>query len=266
MNFDLCQNPACEFRTICPLRPVPKVAGEPQRRGTAPVRQTAAVESLLDLQDSPCGPIGTLAIDGELTARHVQGARIAEDVAGQLYGLMVYLNTPGGGVAEGDGIAGSLQAVGRRVPVVCYVERALSSGLIIAAACGHVVADGGGILGGFGVINHFCDGKQPLAIISAQSPQKWSDGPIGPPCRYRPYDAGALVEMQRTLDVKFEQDLASIARWRGVDPEVLRPILDGRQFFGRTALQHGIADVVGDEREAHRQLEQLITEGRNHAR
>lgn len=259
MLFDLCKNPGCAYRNACPLRPVPRVAAGIEGRNTGPALVPAAIDDQpLIIEEVSCCPIGVLVIESELTDRHVLGAAIAADLAHRLVGLLVWIDTPGGATDKGDAIADALRTIGRRVPVVASVSRALSSGCVIASACGHVVADGGAVLGGFGVAQHLCDGEHPLTLISRQSPYKWSSGPPGAPCRFYPYSGAAKTQMQASIDSKYEQDLSTIARWRHVDPEALRPILDGRTILARTGLVFGLVDAIGDEAEARRILNKAI--------
>jgi protease-4 len=164
--------------------------------------------------------------------------------------LLLRINSPGGTSVASQEIGIELdkfRARGKKV-VVSMGEICASGGYWIACSSDHIVANGGTLTGSIGVIMELTNleglyekiGLQQEVIKSAQHKDIGSS--------YRDMTETEREILQEIVDDSYEQFLDQVRRGRRgkIEEASLPDIADGRVFSGRTALEMGLVDSLGN--------------------
>jgi protease-4 len=83
------------------------------------------------------------------------------------------------------------------------------------------------------------------------SPQVIASGPLkDQPSLFRPLTAEGRAALDRVIQDLHAQFVAMVVTGRRMEPDRARALADGRVFTGRQALEAGLIDAIGGEREA----------------
>jgi len=176
--------------------------------------------------------------------------RVADD--GRVKALIVRINSPGGTFVGGESLLISLQRVAAEKPVVAVMDDvAASAGYMIAMAGDRVIARRGTITGSIGVIfptTQVVDFFSDLGITFdniKSDPLKANPSPFE---ETLPAAREATQEMVDQLQGVFV-DMVVEGR-PALDRSAIEVLADGRVFSGVQALENGLIDELGGEREA----------------
>lgn len=169
--------------------------------------------------------------------------------------LILRVDSPGGTAAGGEALYRTLREFGRVKPVVTVMgELATSAGYMAAIAADYLVARETTLTGSIGVIMQTTDltgllGKLGIATEALKSsPLKAVPSPLEP---MTPAAREATLSLIRDIYAMF-MDL--VAERRGLTPDQLGVIADGRVFTGRQALPLRLIDRLGGETDAREWL------------
>ncbi len=184
------------------------------------------------------GPI----VDPAKTVRLIK--KYAKDKS--IKGIIVHIDSPGGGVAASQEIFNQLVKARKQKPVVASMgSLAASGGYYIAMGSNRVISNPGTITGSIGVIIGFADmrelfskiGIKPITITSG----KFKD--IGGPSREFTKEDRQVI--QSVVDDVYEQFVDVVATERRMPVEDVTKLADGRIYSGRQALELGMVDELG---------------------
>ena len=261
MKSDPCQNLQCRWYATCGLRPAAEPPGAPPAAiETPPPYQNNGDGATFTLRlDMPPPVIGELRVAGDLSDENVTEAlsELEAELA-CMGGLLLVLNTQGGRSTAGQLLELAVLEAKARVPVVAFIERAYSAGLLPAWAADHTFIAKDGDLGGFGSILPACDGLLPFVLCSKQSPRKYDGTPISPLFLIR---KDAVEPFQNMLDDTSARSLRWASAYTGRDPGDLAELLDGRLLDARAAFAAGL--VAGVLRHEGVAVDLLINLARN---
>lgn len=203
------------------------------------------------------GHVARLAVEGFIgDDRKVTEAldRVAKD--GSARALIVAIDSPGGSVAGGEALHAALGRVRERKPVVAVMGgTAASAGYMAALPAERIFAREATVTGSIGVLLQTPDVSDLLAQLGVQV-QTIASGPLkDQPSPFRPLSAEGRAWLERVIADMHEQFVARVAAARRMDPAAVRALADGRIFTGRQALEAGLIDAIGGEREARAWLE-----------
>jgi protease-4 len=167
--------------------------------------------------------------------------------------VVVRVESPGGAVAPAQEIYDAIWRVRERKPVVASLGNvAASAGYYVASAANVIVSSPGTLTGSVGVIMQL-PYYGPLAEKVGVSEQVVKSGEfkdIGHPLRtLRPEERALLQTM---IDDVLGQFVDAVARGRGMEPERVRALADGRVFTGAQARAAGLVDRFGGLEDATR--------------
>ncbi len=209
----------------------------------------------------PAGPSGphivrhaVLGLIADDPDRDRMFERIAED--DRVSALILRINSPGGTTVGAEALYESIRLVSARKPVVAIMgEAAASGGYIAAIAADRVIARGNTITASIGVIAQYPDVSRLLDTVGVtmrevkSSPLKAAPSPFAPPSE-------AALEVERAMVAdSYAWFRALVAERRGLSGAALDRVSDGRVMTGRQALDQGLVDAIGGEREARAWLE-----------
>jgi protease-4 len=231
---------ACRLMAFAP----PLGGGSPARLGAGPAVAIIRVEGLITSQSA--GPFETGAIaSAETLTGYIEQAAADPDVEA----IVLYVNSPGGGVTASDVIYNALLQVDKPI-VVLMGDTAASGGYYISMAADWIIANPNTLTGSIGVISEFPNASELLDdigvdfIVVTSGPRKDFGSP------YREMTPEERAYWQSIVDETYADFVAIVAEGRGLPADAVLPLADGRVFTGRQALEAGLIDALGYEADA----------------
>lgn len=183
----------------------------------------------------------------------------------QVVGVLLAIDTPGGGVTASDRMYHELMEFKKRtkLPVhALFLDVAASGGYYVAMAADHITAHPTTITGSIGVISKFYNVSEAMGKIgvsvnvikSLNSQGKTSFKDIGSP--YRPMSPEERKLIQGLITEMWDRftDIVSTGRAGKMKPEKVKALADGRVFTGEQALAEGLVDAVGYREDAYAKI------------
>lgn len=165
--------------------------------------------------------------------------------------LIVAIDSPGGTMAGGEALHAALRRVAERKPVVAVMgATAASAGYMAALPAHRVIARESSVTGSIGVLLQSFDLSELLERAGVRA-QVIASGPLkDQPSLFRPLSEEGRAALERVTQDLHAQFVAMVAAGRRMDAARARALADGRVFTGRQALEAGLVDAIGGEREA----------------
>jgi protease-4 len=189
------------------------------------------------------GVVEVFGVIGEDDAVLEQLEEFADD--DQIEALVLHVNSPGGSVGTTQRIVARLDELD--IPIVAALDDvAASGGYYVATAADSIFALPGTLTGSIGVIMSFPDVSALMKKVGVDW-QVVKAGPFkdaGSP--FRPLNPEERAWIGTVLDDVQEQFVSAVAEGRGLAPDSVRVLADGRFFTGRMACDSGLADRIGD--------------------
>jgi protease-4 len=172
--------------------------------------------------------------------------------------LLVFVNSPGGTTTGGEALFDALREVAKKKPVVAqFGTVAASAGYIVGLGADHIITRANTITGSVGVLIQWPEVSQMLDKIGVKVNEIKSGDLKAVPSPFEPLNAEGEQITKSMIDEGFRWFLALVEQRRGVKPEQIPGLTQGRVFTGREAISFKLADGIGGEREA---VEYLQTE------
>jgi protease-4 len=165
--------------------------------------------------------------------------------------VLVAIDSPGGTVAGGEALHGALARIAERKPVVALMgATAASAGYMVALPAHRVIARDATLTGSIGVLLQSFNVAELLDRAGVQA-QVIASGPLkDQPSMFRPLTEEGRAALERVIGDLHAQFVAMVVAGRRMDPAQARALADGRVFTGRQAVEAGLVDAIGGEREA----------------
>jgi protease-4 len=164
----------------------------------------------------------------------------------QVVSVVVRIDSPGGAVAPSQEIYDEIGRLRATKPVIASLGNvAASGGYYVAAAANTIVASPGTLTGSIGVIMEFHQ-LGALADKIGVSQTVVKSGPfkdIGQP--FRPLTDAERKLLQGMVDDVYGQFVDAVATGRGLAPDRVRALADGRVYSGQQAKAVGLVDELG---------------------
>jgi protease-4 len=127
---------------------------------------------------------------------------------------------------------------------------AASAGYMAALPAARIFAREATVTGSIGVLLQSFEVSELLERAGIR-PQVIASGPLkDQPSLFRALTPEGRAALERVLQDLHAQFVAMVAAGRGMEPERARALADGRVFTGRQAIEAGLVDAIGGEREA----------------
>ncbi len=165
--------------------------------------------------------------------------------------MLVFINSPGGGVTASQALYEALQSVKRKKPVVAFLASvAASGGYYAACAADSIVAHAGTLTGSIGVIATFLRTQELFSKIGLDvtviKSGEYKD--IGSP--HRPMTDAEREYIGELLDDVYQQFLRAVSEGRHMPIDAVAEVAEGRLYSGEQALKLGLVDRLGTYEEA----------------
>ncbi len=170
--------------------------------------------------------------------------------------LILRVNSPGGTTAGSEALYAVVRDIADVKPVVAVLgETAASGGYVAALSADHIVSRGNTLTGSIGVIMEYPDVSDVLERWGIDVETFRSSPLKAEPAPYREIspEGRELTEALITESFAWFRDL--VGERRGLAGAELDRVANGAVFTGRIALEAGLVDTLGGEREARDWLE-----------
>lgn len=174
---------------------------------------------------------------------------------GNVEGLVVRLNTPGGEVVPSEDIR--IAAEEFDGPTVAYaVDTCASGGYWIASGCDTVIGREGTIVGSIGVLASRITAEDLLDTIGLTYERLVAGEYKDTGVPFRDMDSDDRTYLQEIVDEYYDVFIDRVAEGRDLDADTIRET-EARVFLGEEALELGLLDSIGtmDDVEAYLESE-----------
>lgn len=162
-------------------------------------------------------------------------------------GVVLWIDSPGGGVTTVTQIYNEIDRLSMRKPIVAYVGGiAASGGYYLAVACDKIVVKPDAVLGGIGVIYVHEDLTEYFKKhgIKIEVIKTGEDKDLGAP--WRPLTNEDRENIRNNLNESFNRFVYVVSTGRGLTIEEVLQYSDGNTWRGEQAVTYKFADRVGD--------------------
>lgn len=165
--------------------------------------------------------------------------------------VVVFINSPGGGVAASQAVHRALLDLRLEKPVVAYMASvAASGGYYVACAADSIVATEGTLTGSIGVIAAFLRTEELYHKIGLDvtviKSGKYKD--VG--SQHREMTEAEKAYIGGLLDGVYEQFLRAVSESRDMPLEEVADLAEGRLYTGEEAAKIGLVDRIGSYEDA----------------
>ena len=232
---------------------IPYVAYAPKLVGVVRVEGTI-MEGKSQNLPLPVPFFGNRFSGAETVAQALRSAAENEHIAA----VVLYVDSPGGGVLASDLIAREVRKVCEKKPVVAYMSGvAASGGYYVSALAQRIIAQPLTITGSIGVISmkpnlQGAESKLLLHHVSLKRGER-----AGIYSTAAPLDADGYTAVAATISRAYDDFKQLVAEGRKLNAADLEPISGGRVWTGAMAKERGLVDELGDFSVALQQAREL---------
>lgn len=186
-------------------------------------------------------------LDSQATIQWIDKILSREDAKG----ILVFVNSPGGGAAASQEIYFALKRASRKIPVcISMGATAASGGLMVSMAGERIFAAPSTITGSIGVrmdIPQFQDLMRKIGI----GQETLVTGPFKDAASYtHPLTPEDRQYLQEVIENMHSQFVGLVAENRKITPEKAAALANGKIYTGEQALKLGLIDELGTLHEA----------------
>ena len=170
--------------------------------------------------------------------------------------VLVKINSPGGTVVGSESLYVAINSLSQKKPVISLMgEIATSGGYIVALASNYILARQNTLTGSIGVIvenQNFSKLSEKIGVsidTTKSGKIKGGQNPLSP------LDPLVKINNQKLVNYSFDWFISIIKKNRNINQSVLELVSDGRTLTGGMALDLGLIDGIGTEKEALKYLE-----------
>jgi len=196
--------------------------------------------------------VGVVLLEGTINESRgtIQSLKQFGD-AERIKGVVVRIDSPGGGVVPTQEIHEEIGKLKKRKPVIASLGgMATSGGYYIASACHQIVANPGTLTGSIGVIIQLANVEGLMQKLGLEG-YNVKSGPhkdIGSPLR--PLSSEGRAILQSVVDNVHGQFVRAVAIGRSMEESKVRELADGRIYSGEQAKELGLVDSLGNMEDA----------------
>lgn len=213
--------------------------------------------------------VAVIYVDGEIVdgseKQQVAGdrfAKIVNDVRRDktVKAVVFRVNSPGGSVLASEKIKNEVDRLCAEKPVIAsYANYAASGGYWISNNCREIYSDKTTLTGSIGVFSMIPDLSKTVKdfghvnVVSINSNKHGDMYSL-----MRPLDKQELDYMQQSVEVIYDKFVNIVAQGRGLEPDFVDSIAQGRVWAGTDALEIGLVDKIGTLDDALHAVAEMI--------
>lgn len=196
--------------------------------------------------------VARVEIDGLiLSDRELENEILHVADAERAKALVVYIDSPGGTVVGGESLYQALRTVAARKPVVAVMgNTATSAAYMVALGADRIFAHAGTVTGSVGVILQTADVTGLMDKLGIK-PETVKSGELkAQPNPLETFSPTARARLAAVVDDLHAMFLDMVKDRRRMPAGKAAEVGDGRVFSGRQAMDAGLVDAIGRERDA----------------
>ncbi|MBL27422.1 MAG: signal peptide peptidase SppA [Rhodospirillaceae bacterium] len=202
--------------------------------------------------------VAVLSVEGIITSNRQREEaldRIAEDP--HATALVVWVDSPGGGTYASEVLYRAIRRVAQEKPVVAVMGTvAASGGYMTAIAADYIVARESTLTGSIGVLWEATNVVGLMETLGIESDTIKSAPLKAQPSPFERLSDAGRAATQAVVDDTQRMFVAMVRERRSIRPVDMGMAISGRVFTGRMAVELGLIDALGGEREALAWLEE----------
>lgn len=176
--------------------------------------------------------------------------------AAQVKGVVIAINSPGGTTSGSEEIFRGIRGLAAKKPTVAFVDGLAASGAYITAmGADHIVARETALVGSIGVLFQYPDVSKLLTTIGVSLEEVKSSPLKAEPSGFHTPPPAAIAALQAVVNDTYDWFKGLVRDRRGMNPDQLAAVSDGRVFSARQGVPLKLVDELGAEREAIAWLE-----------
>ncbi|MDE6886465.1 MAG: signal peptide peptidase SppA [Helicobacteraceae bacterium] len=175
-----------------------------------------------------------------------------------LRGVLLIIDSPGGGLAASVEIADIIKDLNLRIPVIAYAQGTMASGSYYAGMYAHkIVANRGSMIGSIGVIfsGYNIEELMNKVGVKSQSLKAGEFKEIG--TISRAWSENEKLYLQNVLNQQYNMFITDVANARRLNKNDYKSFAEGKIFNSYDALNLGLIDLVGTKNDAVKILQEL---------
>ena len=185
-------------------------------------------------------------ISGGISTYHVQEQFSAAMADPKVRGILLNIDSPGGGIDGTAELAGMIHSARGEKPVVAFTDGVMASAAywIGSAADAVYISGDTAQVGSIGVVAAHMDISKAEEMMGVKTTEITAGKYKRIASRHAPLSQEGRQTMQEMVDYVYSVFVGDVAKHRGVSEEqVLEQMADGRIFFGRQAVNAGWSTV-----------------------
>ncbi|WP_233704008.1 signal peptide peptidase SppA [Helicobacter mesocricetorum] len=170
-------------------------------------------------------------------------------------GILLVINSPGGGVAPSVEISEAIKRVSKIKPIVAYAQDSMASGSYLAGMWANfIIANKGALLGSIGVILNGVDISELAQKLGIKS-QSLKAGDYKEAGTFmRPWNSLEEEMLEGLIQEQYKMFVNDVVQARGLDINNQEYFAQGRILSAANALKLGLIDEIGSIYEAQNKL------------
>jgi protease-4 len=165
--------------------------------------------------------------------------------------LILHIDSPGGSIVGGETLYHSLKALAKEKPLVVVMgSLAASGGYMAALPAERIFAHEGTLTGSIGVVMQtaeFTELAQKLGVTFLT----FKSGDLkASPSPFEKLPQSARQAIESSIQSGFDMFVRMVMESRKMNESLVRRLSDGRIYTGSQAVEHGLVDAIGGEKEA----------------
>jgi protease IV len=196
--------------------------------------------------------VARVTVDGVITDdRKVQELLERVAKADQVKAVILDINSPGGTTTGGEAMYDAVRRLAEKKPVVAVCGTlATSAAYIVAIATDRIFVYGNTITGSVGVIFQWAEVTELLHTLGIKV-EEVKSGPLkAVPSPFEPMDQRGRELTEEMVQEAKTWFVDLVAERRKIEPNSVPGLTEGRIYSGRQAVEHKLADQIGDEETA----------------
>lgn len=175
-----------------------------------------------------------------------------------LKGVLLVINSPGGGLAPSVEIADMIKDLNEQIPVVSYVQGTMASGSYYAGMYSKfIIANRGSMIGSIGVLLNGYNIEELMNKIGVKS-QTLHAGEYKEAGTFtRTWSDNEKAYLQRVLNQQYIMFITDVANARKLNKNDYKNFAEGKIFNAYDAKELGLIDLVGTQRQAIMTLQEI---------
>ncbi|RDU63190.1 signal peptide peptidase SppA [Helicobacter sp. MIT 14-3879] len=173
-------------------------------------------------------------------------------------GILLVIDSPGGTLAASIEIADMIKELNEKIPVIAYVQGTMASGSYYAGMySSYIIANRGSMIGSIGVIFNGFNIEELMNKVGIKSQSLKAGEFKEAGTMSRKWSENEKSYLQNVINQQYNMFVNDVSIVRKLDRNNYKDFAEGKIFNSYNALQLGLIDLVGTQKQAINMLQEL---------